>query len=78
MISRPDGEAMMGGLHETSQAIGRLQASVEKLEHAVAQLSDRIEDLQRLRWLMVGALVVLCGVSGASSGWLTKLLEMGA
>jgi hypothetical protein len=68
----------MGGLHDTSQAIGRLQASVEKLEHAVARLSERIEELQRLRWLMVGALVVLCGISGASSGWLTKLLDIGA
>jgi hypothetical protein len=68
----------MGGLHDTSQAIGRLQASVEKLEHAVARLSERIEELQRLRWLMVGALVVLCGISGASSGWLAKLLDVGA
>jgi hypothetical protein len=68
----------MGGLHETSQAIGRLQASVEKLEHAVARLSERIEELQRLRWLMVGALFVLCGISGASSGWFAKLLEIGA
>jgi hypothetical protein len=71
-----DGEVVMGGLHETSQAIGRLQASVEKLEHAVARLGDRIEELQRLRWLMIGALVVLCGISGAGSGWLAKLLEM--
>lgn len=68
----------MGGLHETSQAIGRLQASVEKLEHAVARLGDRIEELQRLRWLMIGALVVLCGLSGASSGWFSRLFEMGA
>lgn len=68
----------MGGLHETSQAIGRLQASVEKLEQAVAQLSNRIEELQRLRWLMIGALVVLCGISGASSGWLANLIDMGA
>lgn len=68
---------MVGDLHETSQAIGRLQASVEKLENAVARLSDRIEDLQRLRWLMVGALVVLCGVSGAGGGWLSKLLDLG-
>ncbi|MDY0872521.1 hypothetical protein [Dongia rigui] len=67
----------MGGLHETSQAIGRLQASVEKLEHAVARLSERIEELQRLRWLMVGALVVLCSISGASSGWLAKFLDVG-
>lgn len=68
---------MPGDLHETSQAIGRLQASVEKLESAVARLSDRIEDLQRLRWLMVGAMVVLCGISGAGGGWLTKLIEFG-
>jgi hypothetical protein len=77
-ISRRDGEAMTGGLHETSQAIGRLQASVEKLEHAVARLGDRIEDLQRLRWLMVGALIVLCGLSGISGGWLNKLLDLGS
>lgn len=69
---------MTGDLHETSQAIGRLQASVEKLENAVARLSDRIEDLQRLRWLMVGALVVLCGLSGAGGRWLTRLLDLGA
>ncbi|WP_374656104.1 hypothetical protein [Dongia sp.] len=68
----------MGGLHETSQAIGRLQASVEKLEHAVARLGDRIEELQRLRWLTIGALVVLCGLSGASAGWFTKFVELGA
>ncbi|WP_368413291.1 hypothetical protein [Dongia sp.] len=69
---------MTGGLHATSQAIGRLQASVEKLEHAVARLGDRIEDLQRLRWLMVGALIVLCGLSGISGGWLNKLLDLGS
>jgi len=68
----------MRDLHGTSQAIGRLQTSVEKLEHAVARLSERIEELQRLRWLMVGALVVLCGLSGASTGWFAKLLDMGA
>lgn len=68
----------MGGLHETSQAIGRLQASVEKLEVAVARLSDRIEELQRLRWVMLGALVVLCGLSSANSGWFTRLLELSA
>jgi hypothetical protein len=55
-----------------------LQASVEKLEIAVARLGDRIEDLQRLRWLMVGALVVLCGISGAGGGWLTKIFSPGA
>lgn len=69
---------MTGDLHETSQAIGRLQASVEKLETAVARLSDRLEDLQRLRWLMVGALVVLCALSGAGGRWLTNLLDLGA
>ena len=69
---------MTGGLHETSQAIGRLQVSVEKLESAVARLSDRIEDLQRLRWLMAGALVVLCGIFGAGAGWLSKLIDLGA
>lgn len=69
---------MTGSLHETSQAIGRLQVSVEKLETAVARLGDRIEDLQRLRWLMVGAMVVLCGISGAGVGWLAKLIDLGA
>ncbi len=66
----------MGSLHETSQAIGRLQASVEKLEAAVEQLSVRIDELQRLRWLMIGALVVLCGLSGASSAWVSKLIDL--
>lgn len=68
---------MDGNLHETSQAIGRLQASVEKLESAVARLTDRLEDLQRLRWLSVGALMVLAGLSGAGGGWISKLFHIG-
>jgi len=68
---------MNGDLHETSQAIGKLQASVEKLERAVERLADRIEDLQRTRWLAIGGLVVLSGLSGLGGGWVSKLLHVG-
>lgn len=67
---------MSWDLHETSQAIGKLQASVEKLESTIDRLNDKIEDLQKVRWLTVGGLIVLSGVSGAGGGWISKILHM--
>ncbi len=67
---------MSGDLHETSQAIGKLQASVEKLESTIDRLNDKIEDLQKVRWLTVGGLVVLSGISGAGGGWVSKLFHL--
>jgi hypothetical protein len=61
----------------TSQAIGRLQVSVEKLEQAVERFADRLEELQRLRWLIIGALLVLAGLSGAGGSWITKIFNVG-
>jgi hypothetical protein len=66
----------MGELDQSSQAIGKLQASVEKLELAVERLTDRLEDLQRVRWITVGALMVLSGMAGLGGGWLSKILRL--
>ncbi|TDQ82516.1 hypothetical protein A8950_2339 [Dongia mobilis] len=68
---------MTGDLDATSQAIGRLQVSVEKLDLAVERLADRLEDLQRLRWLTLGGLMVLSGLSGAGAGWISKVMHLG-
>lgn len=68
---------MNGDLHETSQAIGRLQASVEKLDRAVERLAERIEDLQRARWAAIGGLMVLSGLAGLGGSWLSRLLHAG-
>jgi hypothetical protein len=67
---------MTGDLHETSLAIGNLQASVERLEGAVERLTDRIEELQKARWVAIGGLIV-SGLSGLGGGWLSKLLHIG-
>lgn len=64
-------------LDSTSQAIGRLQVSVEKLEQAVERFADRLEELQRLRWLIIGALLVLAGLSGAGGSWITNIFNVG-
>ena len=64
-------------LDPTSQAIGRLQVSVEKLEQAVERFADRLEELQRLRWLIIGALLVLAGLSGAGGSWISNFINLG-
>lgn len=68
---------MTGDLDATSQAIGRLQVSVEKLEQAVDRFGDRLEELQRLRWLTVGGLLTVSGLSGIGAGWLSQMLQLG-
>lgn len=68
---------MVGELDSTSQAIGRLQVSVEKLEQAVERLTERLEEVQRLRWLIIGALLVLAGLSGAGGSWISNFVNIG-
>ncbi|WP_374374840.1 hypothetical protein [Dongia sp.] len=67
---------MIGDLDATSQAIGRLQVSVEKLEQAVERFADRLEELQRLRWLTIGGLLMLSGLSGIGGSWVSQLLRI--
>jgi hypothetical protein len=69
--------SMTGDLDATSQAIGRLQVSVEKLEQAVERLADRLEELQRLRWLTIGGLLVLSGLSGVGGSWASRVFQIG-
>lgn len=68
---------MIGDLDATSQAIGRLQVSVEKLEQAVERFADRLEELQRLRWLTIGGLLMLSGLSGIGGSWVSRALQIG-
>ncbi len=66
---------MTGDLDATSQAIGRPQVSVAKRELAFERFADRLEELQRLRWITIGGLTVLAGISGAGAGWLWKIFQ---
>lgn len=68
---------MIGDLDATSQAIGRLQVSVEKLEQAVERFADRLEELQRLRWLTMGGLLALSSLSGIGGSWIWRALQIG-
>lgn len=68
---------MIGNLDATSQAIGRLQVSVEKLEQAVERFGDRLEQLQRLRWITIGGLLALSGISGMGAGWVSQVFQIG-